>query len=189
MLLNDLSLERTAGPVLIDSFMCLTLAPQPFVFPRAKTVSRGQSYNHLLIHFQHWFLSGKAVTSCMHIDTYYHVHTNSGVAQILDYIVSHQGQKSELTTIDPNLLISFSVCSQALLMFTSERERTGSSLPRPRKVVLTLRSDEENRQLPAEGLGRVGAVSQKGHWGCTWFQLELAQLGDQIWTFWDDWTT
>ena len=28
-------------------------------------------------------------------------------------------------------------------MFTSERERAGASVPRPRKVVLTLRSDNE----------------------------------------------
>lgn len=40
-------------------------------------------------------------------------------------------------------LVLHSIHLQALLMFTSERERAGASVPRPRKVVLTLRSDNE----------------------------------------------
>lgn len=39
-------------------------------------------------------------------------------------------------------------------MFTSERERAGSSIPRPRKVVLTLRSCDE-----------VHAMGTMGPWG------------------------
>lgn len=58
--------------------------------------------------------------------------------------------------------VVFQPSHEAVLMFTSERERAGSSMPRPRKVVLTLRSCDE-APLPADSLGHVGVVSQKGN--------------------------
>ena len=50
---------------------------------------------------------------------------------------------------------------QALLMFTSERERAGASVPRPRKVVLTLRSDSE---VTFEGKGGLVTMSCFGNY-------------------------
>ena len=51
--------------------------------------------------------------------------------------------------------VGLSTFGQAMLMFTSPRERAGSY---PRKVVLTLRGGEEAEQE----LRRAGLVSQKG---------------------------
>ena len=57
---------------------------------------------------------------------------------------------------------------QALLMFTSERERAGASVPRPRKVVLTLRSDSE---VTFEGKGGLVTMSCFGNYYYTVFGI------------------
>lgn len=59
--------------------------------------------------------------------------------------------------------VVFQPSHEALLMFTSERERAGASVPRPRKVVLTLRSDNEAPSPDGGFTSRIGAVSQKGN--------------------------